>query len=76
MSTQQDDLGIKEFNWKAHQDINKEMCSRINGLFSFVIKLNNGNITDLVVLENLSSTTLFHEPINNKVPQNTGGTGK
>lgn len=64
MPTQTDDLGIREHNWEAHQDIQHALCGKMNGLFTCVIKISAGNIVDVVELESLTSTTLLNEYAN------------
>ena len=44
-------LIIRETNKPFHYDLDKDMAHRRNGLFTFIIKVNNGNITDYSVLE-------------------------
>lgn len=44
-------IEIKENNQRPHIDIEKDIAERKNGLFTFIIKVNNGNIVDYVVVE-------------------------
>ena len=44
-------LTIREHNKQAHFDIDKDIIRKQNGLFTFVIRVNNGNIVDYVTLE-------------------------
>jgi len=45
------DLSIREHNWKPHTDIEQDISSKKNGLFSFVLRVNAGNIVDYVLIE-------------------------
>src|SRR3990167_5484410 len=44
-------LCIRDHNLKGHLDIEKEVQTRRDGLFTFTIRVNNGNIVDLNVTE-------------------------
>lgn len=44
-------LNIREHNVAAHLDIEKEIAQKKNGLFTFTVRVNNGNIVDLNVTE-------------------------
>lgn len=44
-------LSIRDHNVAAHLDIEKEIGLRRNGIFTFTIRVNNGNIVDLNVTE-------------------------
>lgn len=44
-------LSIRDHNIKAHLDIEEEVKLRQNGLFTFTLRVNNGNIVDFVVTE-------------------------
>lgn len=44
-------LPIRKHNIKAHLDIEEEAQLKKNGLFTFTIRVNNGNIVDLNVTE-------------------------
>jgi len=48
------ELSIKEQNIQPHLDIEKELQYKKNGLFTFVIRVNSGNIVDLSILENVN----------------------
>ena len=61
MPTPTDDLGIREHNWEAHKDIQKDMCAKVNGLFTCIIKISAGNIVDYVEMENITYTSICHE---------------
>lgn len=45
------DLSIRDHNLEPHLDIEKDIDSKKNGLFTFILRVNNGNIVDYVVLE-------------------------
>lgn len=44
-------LEIRDYNIPAHLDIEKEVSDRKNGLFTFTLRVNNGNIVDFNVTE-------------------------
>jgi len=44
-------LNIRQHNKQAHVDIEKEIELKKNGLFTVVLRVNNGNIADTVVME-------------------------
>lgn len=44
-------LEIRDHNIKPHLDIEEEVKQRQNGLLTFTIRVNNGNIVDLNVTE-------------------------
>ena len=44
-------LKIREHNIPAHLDIEEEVKQRQNGQFTFVLRVNNGNIVDLNITE-------------------------
>lgn len=45
------ELAIKDVNVEAHLDIEKEIAARRNGQMTFTLRVNNGNIADLVVVQ-------------------------
>lgn len=45
------DLSIRNHNIKAHLDIETDIQRKKNGLFTFVLRINNGNIVDYAVIE-------------------------
>ena len=45
------DLSIRKHNEKAHIDIENDIGKIKNGVFTFVLRLNNGNIVDYNVVE-------------------------
>jgi len=49
-----DTLRVKQHNQEAHHDIDTDIMSKVNGLFTFVIRVNDGNIVDYVVFESKS----------------------
>lgn len=44
-------LDIRQHNRKSHVDIEKEIETKKNGLFTFILRVNNGNIVDCNVME-------------------------
>ena len=44
-------LSIRDHNVKAHLDIENDVQRKKNGLFTFVLRINNGNIVDYAVIE-------------------------
>lgn len=44
-------IEIREHNQQAHLDIENEICNIKDGLLTFILRVNNGNIVDLVVME-------------------------
>lgn len=46
------ELIIREHNKQVHWDIDQDILKTKDGLFTFVVRLNNGNIVDYTVLEN------------------------
>ena len=59
-----DDLQIRESNWQIHRDLDLDILAKKQGVFSFVLRVNNGEICDYIVLENARYTI-------NQVPQNS-----
>ena len=51
-----DDLQIREGNWQIHRDIDFDILTKKNGLFSFVLRINNCEVCDYIVLENARYT--------------------
>jgi len=45
-------LTIREYNKQAHIDIDKSIIKKRDGLFTFVIRVNKGNIVDYIEMEN------------------------
>lgn len=44
-------LSIRDHNIQAHLDIEEEIKARGNGIFTFTLRVNNGNIVDLNITE-------------------------
>lgn len=44
-------LDIRNHNKQAHVDIEDEIKLKKNGLFTFILRVNNGNIVDCSVME-------------------------
>jgi len=57
--------GIRDHNKQAHIDIQKEMFNQQEGLFTFTLKVNRGNVTDCVFYDYRQGTT-------SDVPRQTG----
>lgn len=45
------DLEISEHNKQAHIDIENDIQKQKNGLFTFILRINSGNIVDYSVVE-------------------------
>ncbi len=45
------ELLVREHNKQVHYDIEKDLQKKRNGLFTFILKVNCGSITDYVLLE-------------------------
>ena len=43
-------LNIRDHNRQAHLDIEEEIKHKKNGLFTFILRVNNGNIVDLSLI--------------------------
>lgn len=43
---------VREHNKRVHDDIDKDLLRKKEGLLTFVVRVNNGNIVDYCVLEN------------------------
>lgn len=48
-------LEIREHNRQAHIDVENEIQSKKDGLFTCIIRVNNGNIVDSVIMEHADS---------------------
>ena len=60
-----DDLQIRESNWQVHRDLDLDiLAKRKQFFFSFVLRVNNGEICDYIILENARYTI-------NQVSQNS-----
>lgn len=46
-----DDLGIPKRNWKFHLELDRAMFEKLNGLFTFIIRVDNRKVRDLVEME-------------------------
>lgn len=44
-------LTIRKHNEKAHLDIEADMQQKKDGLFTFILRVNNGNIVDYNIME-------------------------
>lgn len=47
-------LSIREWNLKPHIDVESDIQKQKDGLFTFTIRLNNGNIVDYVVTQHVN----------------------
>lgn len=45
------DLEIRPHNQQAHIDIENDLQAKKNGLFTFIIRVNGGNIVDYILME-------------------------
>lgn len=45
---------IRQHNKQAHLDIVKDMIKQKEGIFTFILRINAGNIVDYVLMENES----------------------
>ena len=45
---------VREGNVKPHLDIEKDIKKQVNGLFSFTLRINQGNIVDYVNYKNIT----------------------
>lgn len=54
---------VREFNLPAHDDIEKDIQDQQNGNFSFVLRINNGNIVDYTVVEYVDVGKYLASPI-------------
>ena len=44
-------LRIRQANLQFHRDITEDMFKKKNGLFSFVLRVHDGDIKDYVIME-------------------------
>lgn len=63
-------LDIRRHNIQPHLDIEKEVENKKNGLFTFILRVNGGNIVDCNVMEYVNASdylqlkrVTFHEVI-------------
>jgi uncharacterized protein YkvS len=70
------DITERKSNFEAHLRIDRQILEVQKGLFSFIIRVNNGNIVDVVQMENESYGSTAPEK-QTGVPQNnrTEGSG-
>jgi hypothetical protein len=47
-----DDVGVREHNWLPHADIEQIIQTKQDGLLSFAIRVVNGEIKDLIIMDN------------------------
>lgn len=47
------DLNIRKYNVRAHLDIEKDIEKTGNGLFTFTLRINGGNIVDYNLTEHI-----------------------
>lgn len=48
-------LEIREHNIQAHIDVENDLQKQKNGVFTFVFRVNNGNIVDYNLFENVNA---------------------
>lgn len=53
------ELVIREHNKQAHVDIEHDIQEKKNGLFTFILRINNGNIVDYNVVEYVDTRKYF-----------------
>jgi len=53
------DLAIKDQNCQAHLDIESDLQVKQNGLFTFILRINSGNITDYNLMEHIDAKTKY-----------------
>lgn len=53
------DLNIPEDNIQAHVDIENDINKRKDGLFTFVLRISNGKITDYNLMEVVDAKTRY-----------------
>ena len=56
------ELTIPEENYQAHLDIEKDIASRKNGLFTFILRVHDGRITDYNLMEQIDARTKYFQP--------------
>jgi hypothetical protein len=54
-----DAVEIRDSNINAHLDIEKDIEKRKNGLFTFTLRVNNGNIVDYNIVEYVNARKYF-----------------
>jgi len=52
-------LEVKKENIRCHLDIENDIATRRNGLFTFTIRVHNGNIVDYNVTEHVDTGEYF-----------------
>ena len=52
-------LSIRQDNIQAYADIEADIKAKQNGLFTFIIRVNNGKIVDYNVLEYVTAKTKY-----------------
>lgn len=50
------ELSISEKNVLPHTDIERDIQERQNGLFTFTLRINNGQVVDLNMMEYITAT--------------------
>jgi hypothetical protein len=55
------DLSIRQHNRQAHIDIEEDLQRKKNGLFTFVLRINAGNIVDYSLMEQASGKIEYHD---------------
>jgi len=55
------ELSIPDCNLQPHLDIEKDIQARKNGLFNFIIRVNNGRIVDYNLMEYISARQKYFQ---------------
>ena len=50
-------LEIRQHNQQPHADIEGDILTKKNGLFTFILRVNNSNIVDYNVMDYVNGTT-------------------
>jgi hypothetical protein len=53
------ELSIRQDNIQAYTDIEHDIQLKLNGLFTFILRINNGKIVDYNVLEFVDARTKY-----------------
>ena len=53
------DLSIPPENWQAHLDLEADIQARGNGLFTFILRVHDGRITDYNLMEAVDVRTKY-----------------
>lgn len=64
-------LSIREHNKEAHVDIENDIQAKQNGLFTFTLRVNSGNIVDYNVTEAVDVRRKYLSPTSILVQEHT-----